>query len=248
MDIMDIMVEFHEDAERQGPGSDETTLQALQFLPVLDEGCRILDIGCGTGASTMVLAHHTKANITAIDMLPQFLEKLRSKLDQHGLTDRVQVMNCRMEELPFAEDSFDALWAEGSIYNIGFAQGLTAWKKYLKMGGYIAVSEVSWLTDSRPDELEQYWVNAYAEIDTIHNKLSVIKASGYDLLGYFVLPETCWTDHYYTPILARSQAFAERYKGQKEVEDFIQTGLEEAAIYEKYKTYYSYVFYIAQKP
>lgn len=75
-----------------------------------------------------------------------------------------------MDSLAFDESSFDVIWLESAIYNIGFEKGLSLWRKYLKDNGYIAVSEISWLTDTRPEEIEQYWVNAYPEIDTIENK------------------------------------------------------------------------------
>jgi hypothetical protein len=44
---------------------------------------------------------------------------------------------------------------------------LSLWRKYLKDDGYSAVSEISWLTDTGEDEIEQYWVNAYSKIDAI---------------------------------------------------------------------------------
>lgn len=42
-------------------------------------------------------------------------------------------------------------------------------KQFLKPEGMI-VSEVSWLTNTRPDEIEQFW-NFSAEIDTISIKI-----------------------------------------------------------------------------
>ena len=59
---------------------------------------------------------------------------------------------------------------QGAIYNIGFERGLNEWRKYLKTGGYIAVSESSWFTDKRPAEINDFWMNAYPEIDTIPNQ------------------------------------------------------------------------------
>ena len=72
-----------------------------------------------------------------------------------------------MDNLTFDKNSFDVIWSEGAIYNIGFEKGLSLWRNYLKDNGYIAVSEISWLIDTRPEEIQQYWVNAYPEIYTI---------------------------------------------------------------------------------
>lgn len=247
MDWIQFAIEFHKDAKRQGPGSDEATKKALGYLPELGADTKILDIGCGTGAQTMVLVKNTNAKIIAVDMLQEFLDQLQEKIDKNNLNHRVSAKQMLMDQLDFEENSFDVIWSEGAIYNIGFEKGLTEWRKYLKTGGYIAVSEISWLTGSRPKEIEEYWTNAYSEIDTIDAKLSVIKNCGYELIGHFVLPEDCWMDNYYLPIRSRSQAFLEKYNYREEVKEFIQMGLEEASMYEKYKQYYSYVFYIAKK-
>ena len=167
MDLMDYVIEFHKDAERQGPGNGEATRKALQYIPELGKNARILDIGCGTGAQTMVPAKNTKAQIIAVDMLQEFLDKLQEKIDRKNLSNRVVIKQGLMDNLDFQEKSFDVIWSEGAIYNIGFEKGLLEWKKYLKDNGYIVVSEISWLTDNRPKEIEEYWANAYPEIDTI---------------------------------------------------------------------------------
>ncbi|NLL39018.1 MAG: class I SAM-dependent methyltransferase [Clostridiales bacterium] len=97
-------------------------------------------------------------------MIPQFLEMLMKNAKENILIDRIVAEEMLMESLTFKENSFDVIWSEGAIYNIGFEKGLSLWRKYLKDYVYIAVSEISWLTDTRPDEIEQYWMNAYSQI------------------------------------------------------------------------------------
>ncbi len=247
MDLLQLIIEYHKDNKRQGPGSEEATLKALKLIPYLNEKTKVLDIGCGTGGQTITLAKNTEAQIIAIDMLPQFLEKLMKKAKENNLIDRIATKEMLMDRLVFDENSFDVIWSEGAIYNIGFEKGLSLWKKYLKDNGFIAVSEISWLTDTRPEEIQQYWVNAYPEIDTIENKLSVIEKCGYALVAHFVLDEKCWIDNYYQPLLENAEAFLKRYDYADEVKEFVEAGKIEANMYDQFKDYYSYVFYIAKK-
>ena len=247
MDLLELIIEFHKDNERQGPGSEEATLKALKLIPYLNEKTKILDIGCGSGGQTITLAKNTAAQITAVDMLPQFLETLMKKAKENNLLDRITAKEMLMDNLTFDKNSFDVIWSEGAIYNIGFEKGLSLWRNYLKDNGYIAVSEISWLTDTRPEEIQQYWVNAYPEIDTIENKLSVIEKCGYTSAVHFALDDKCWQDNYYQPILERSEAFLKKYDYADEVKEFVEAGKIEADMYNRFKDYYSYVFYIAKK-
>ena len=246
MDLLELIIEYHKDNERQGPGSEEATLKALSYIPGVNEETKILDIGCGTGGQTIILAKNTDAHITAIDMLPEFLEVLMKKAKEDNLINRITAKQMLMDNLTLEEKSFDIIWSEGAIYNIGFEKGLTLWRKYLKDNGYIAVSEISWLTDTRPEEIEQYWVNAYSEIDTIENKLSVIEKCGYTSVAHFVLNEKCWLN-YYQPLLENAEEFLKKYDYADEVKEFLELGKIEADMYNRFKDYYSYVFYIAKK-
>ena len=142
MDLLDLIIEYHKGNERQGPGSEEATLKALELIPYLDEKTKILDIGCGTGGQTITLARNIEAQITAVDMLPQFLETLKIKAKENNLINRITAIEMLMDSLSFDEGSFDVIWSEGAIYNIGFEKGLSLWRKYLKDNGYIDVSEI----------------------------------------------------------------------------------------------------------
>ena len=180
-------------------------------------------------------------------MLPQFLETLMKKAKENNLLDRITAKEMLMDNLTFDKNSFDVIWSEGAIYNIGFEKGLSLWRNYLKDNGYIAVSEISWLTDTRPEEIQQYWVSAYSEIDTVENKLAVIEKCGYTSVAHFALDDKCWKDNYYQPILERSEAFLKKYDYADEVKEFVEAGKIEADMYNRFKDYYSYVFYIAKK-
>ena len=57
---------------RQGPGTAASTRRALGLVPSVGPRTRVLDVGCGTGAQTLVLALSSPSHIVAVDNHPPF--------------------------------------------------------------------------------------------------------------------------------------------------------------------------------
>jgi len=239
--------EYFSSVERQGPGSPQVTIQALNFVDTLTENSRIADIGCGTGGQTMDLAQNAVGKITAIDLSPEYIEKLNKKAKQLNLQDKVKGIVGSMENLPFGQEEFDLIWSEGAIYHIGFERGLNEWRKFLKKGGYIAVSENTWFTDERPAEIQKFWQKAYPEIDTIPNKVAQMQKEGYMPVATFVLPENCWTEHFFPPFVSVQEIFLKKYAGNQAAENFIKHEQYVKELYYKYKAYFGLAFYIGKR-
>lgn len=242
-----LICEYFSAIERQGPGSPEVTLKALNFIDNLTGESRIADLGCGTGGQTMVLAQNAPGNFTGIDLFPAFIDLFNNNALKMGLHEKVNGVVGSMDSLPFQPEELDLIWSEGAIYNIGFERGLKEWRKFLKTGGYMAVTEVSWFTDERPSEIEKFWTDAYPEIDTIPNKIAQLQKGGYIPVATFILPENCWTDHFYAPQVAAQEAFLKKHAGNKTAEELVASERHEAQLYQKYKAFYGYVFYIGKK-
>jgi ubiquinone/menaquinone biosynthesis C-methylase UbiE len=243
-----LLIDLHKSANRQGPGGDAETEKALS-LAMIDRAkpLKIADIGCGTGASTLLLARLLNAQITAVDFLQDFLEVLESRAESMGLSEKITPLCCSMENLPFENEEFDVIWSEGAIYNIGFQRGVIDWNRYLKAGGLLIVSEITWITASRPSELQKHWEGEYPEIDVVSSKISVLEKNGYSPIGYFVLPQHCWLDNYYRPMQDSFQDFLNRNGNSEEARAIVEAESREIGLYEKYKAHYSYGVYIARK-
>lgn len=244
---VNLICDFFLNTNRQGPGSPEATLKALSFINNLTVQSLIADLGCGTGGQTMVLAQHTPGSITGLDFFPEFIECFNRNAEKLNLQDRVKGVVGSMDALSFEKESLDLIWSEGAIYNIGFERGINEWRNYLKTGGYIAVSESSWFTEERPAEIQQFWMDAYPEIDTIPNQVAKIQKAGYLPVATFVLPEKCWTEHYFLPQIAAREKFLNKYPGDKTAEALIASLQHEEVLYRKYKAFYGYTFFIAKK-
>ncbi len=249
MSEFELLVDLHQQTERQGPGAVDETRRALGFArrarPVIDT---VADIGCGSGASTLVLAEDLPAaRIVAVDLFTEFLGTLRTRAVVLGVSDRIETRQRSMDALAFEEKSLDLIWSEGAIYNIGFAAGVHDWRRFLKPGGILVVTEITWLTRSRPDEIENYWHTNYPEIDTAANKIAILEQSGYSLCAYFPLPASCWIDNYYRPLETHFDAFLARHDESDAARAIIDAEHEEIATYERFGRYYSYGTYVAMR-
>ena len=248
MNEMELMMHLHLNNDRQGPGSEEMNRLALDIARVDKAACyRMADLGCGTGAQTLTLAQELQGEIVAVDLFETFLEKMQERIHNAHLKASVTSLATSIDHLPFAEGEFDIIWSEGAVYNIGFRKGTGYWKNFLKEGGILAVSELSWTTGSRPNELEQFWKEAYPEVDTVSNKIRVLEDLGYKVLGHFILPEYCWMENYYLPLLERHPFFMKEFGHLEVARNIVSMDKQEVDFYKQYKDYYSYGFYIAQK-
>lgn len=243
-----LLVDFYVHAPHQGPGSEATTHKALAFTDLAHKkDLQIADIGCGTGSSALLLAEALNGQVTAVDIFPEFLQKLEARVQAHELKAALKTLPADMNALPFAAESLDLIWGEGSVYNIGFAEGVKKWSAFLKPQGYLAVSEIIWTTPERPEELEQYWAQAYAEMGNAADKINALEAAGYAVKGYFPLPPADW-EAYHQPLEAGFEAFLARNADKKDLaQQIIKETQYEIALFRKYPEHCTYGFFVAQK-
>lgn len=244
---LELICDYYLRLERQGPGSPEITRKALRFVNGLNDSSQIADIGCGSGGQTLELAQHVSGSILGIDMLRPFVDQLQKNAAKLGLQGRITAQTGPMERLLFEDEGLDLIWSEGAIYNMGFEKGLKAWKQFLKPGGYIAVSEISWFTDDRPAELDEFWMAAYPEIATLSGNVATMQRAGYEVIASFKLPENCWIENYYAPQEKIMEDFLKAHPGNAAAESLVAEQREEADLYRRFKEFYGYAFYIGKK-
>lgn len=248
MNELALLADLHRGGARQGPGGDAETRQAIALSGLAGgRELTIADIGCGTGASTLVLARELDATITAVDFLPDFLSELRRRAEQEGLSGQIETLAAPMEDLAFGDETLDAIWSEGAIYNMGFANAVRSWRRFLRPGGILAVSDLTWLTAERPAEIDEHWCREYPEVATASGKLAVLEVHGYSPIGYFALPVRCWLDNYYRPLQERFETFLARHDQSEAAQAIVATEEREIALYERFSAFVSYGYYVARK-
>lgn len=248
MDEMELLVEIYRPMHRQSPSSVQAFRTAIELAGLSHQvGLRIADIGCGTGAASIDLARELEADVVAVDLLGDFLAELRARAGDEGLHDRIATVQASMDDLPFTDGEFDVVWSEGAIYNMGFTEGVQAWRKLLRPGGVLVVSEITWTTAARPHAIEEFWSREYPQIDVASAKISVLEQAGYTPIGFFQLPRDCWEEGFYLPLAQRLDEVERRFGSDPIVVNLISSQRAEIDLYWRYREYFGYGMYIARQ-
>jgi ubiquinone/menaquinone biosynthesis C-methylase UbiE len=201
------------------------TRKAFKMLPKRPF-LRILDIGCGSGVPTMELAKLSDGNIVAIDNNQNVLDRLASKISKAGLSNRVKTEKCSMLNMDFPDESFDIIWAEGSIAVIGFERGLREWRRFLKAGGFLAVHD---------------------DLGDLTEKRKQISQCGYEPINHFVLSEDIWWNEYYAPLEKKFSEVRVKHTSDQKTIAVLNDDQREIDTFKRDPKRYRSVFFIMRK-
>jgi trans-aconitate methyltransferase len=247
---------FDPSLPRLNPGDEASTLRALNMFRSVGSGRegrtalrfrRILDLGCGCGGQTLSLARYTEGPILALDNHQAYLDELRRRAEASGLSGRIQAVLKDMRTLTTDDGPFDLIWSEGALFVMGFRDGLTACHSLLTPGGGLAVSELCWLRPDTPVDCRQFFSEVYPAMTDVEAALSAIRASDYELLGHFTVPESAWWTSYYHPVEQRLCLLRKRHAGNAENLSMIESVQKEIDIYRQYSAYYGSVFFVMRR-
>jgi SAM-dependent methyltransferase len=232
---------------RLGPGSRDATLRALSYVSLGQTNPRVLDIGCGTGAQTLDLARILMGAILALDNYQPFLDIIRSKAAKEPLRSIIEYYCGDMNNLAFAPGSFDLVWAEGSIYIIGFRKGLDAIRPLLKENGYAMFSDMNWLRDDPPKEAVELFRTECPDMMNVQQNIELIRRSSYELVQHFPLSEQEHWDFYYGPLEQRLASFRKEHAADQKAQDLFDSIQHEVDVYRRCSSFFGYTFYVMKK-
>ncbi|MDL5029204.1 MerR family transcriptional regulator [Vibrio sp. TMPB1044] len=210
-----------EGLERLGPGTAEDTLEVLVKVPSSPE--QVLEIGCGKGIATTVLAraikeHQADVQITAVDNDQPSLDILTQQAQASGLESNVQTVCASMMDLPFEAKSFDLIWSEGSAYIMGVQKALKQWRKLLTDDGILVVNDLVWNTENPSEPVKAFWQKEYPDMTTVPERIKQAKAEGYQVLDDFAMSDAGWLA-YYLPLQKQVEALKATMPNSKALTD-----------------------------
>ncbi|WP_129630147.1 SAM-dependent methyltransferase [Candidatus Oscillochloris fontis] len=244
----EIFFHVYEDLPRQGPGNRACAAQALSLCATLPDAPRVLDLGCGVGGQTLYLADLLpSATITAIDSHAPSIARLQAKIEERGLSGRINasVGNMGHPEQPAA--SFDLIWSEGALYNIGLRNALGICRHLLRPNGYLAFTDAIWRKENPPPEVRASFEMDYPEMGWLADDIAALDASGFELIVHFTLPDAAWWDDFYTPMERRITELRPTYIGDAEALAILDQLAAEPAMHRRYADFYAYEFFVVRR-
>jgi cyclopropane-fatty-acyl-phospholipid synthase len=99
--------------------AQEAKLEMVCRKLALQEGERVLDVGCGWGSFPLWAATRHRANVVGITLSPPQAEKARQRAEAAGVADRVEIRVMDYRDL--AGERFDAIASIGMVEHVGAA-------------------------------------------------------------------------------------------------------------------------------
>lgn len=245
--FLDLFFELFEGLPRQGPGNRTSTARALSLCRDLPAAPAVLDLGCGGGAQTLCLSELTSGTILAMDSHAPSIANLRAKLAARGLSQRIQAQVGDMAHPNLPPGSFDIIWSEGALYNIGIENALRICHELLRPGGNLAFSDAVWRKEDPPLQVKASFDMDYPTMGWVQDVLVAIESCGFEQLGHFTLPDEAWWSDFYTPMQHRIDELRVKFVNDPEALSILDQLAQEPESHRRFSDYYAYEFFVARR-
>jgi SAM-dependent methyltransferase len=129
---------FPGDARR--PFSSEIATRRFAKVAQLEEGGRVLELGCGpSGPASVVLAQEFGCSVVAADADETLLIHMRDRVRSLGLDGRVEVRRVDLRKPAFREGEFDAILCQGRIF-LALADAVGTFRPLLAHNGRLGLT------------------------------------------------------------------------------------------------------------
>lgn len=210
--------EDHHREAHLAPMTDELLHLAIRGLE-LPEKPRVLDLCCGLGGASRLMAREYGAGCTGIDNSEELLRIARERTLAEGLDELVDFRDGDARHIELTNGIFDlVLGLGGTLSYIGRPEGLERIRQLLKPGGALLFTDLIYLDSPAPEEVVRVLeekapgnepkalklepaVRAVFEegvfrFETEHSYRALLHGFGYDVVYTFPVPESGWNAYY----------------------------------------------------
>jgi len=169
--MLDRMNQSHAPLRRWG-------LPHIEWTP----GMRILDAGCGGGATIAEMFAYAKdAMIDGVDYSDVSVEASR-KLNKERLGHRCEIKKADVTHLPYVDDTFDLVTAVETVYFWpDIAAALREIRRVLKPYGVIAILNEG----SDPDTLDWPEIDGFMKIYRPEELTALLREAGFNAIRFY---------------------------------------------------------------
>lgn len=137
------------------PGGFALTRRTAE-LAGLRRGMKVLDVSSGRGTQSIFYAKAFGARVTGLDLSDEMVEAARRNAESSGAADLVEFIKGDSQDLPFADNTFDAVINECAVGIPDDSQKvLSEMMRVLKPGGSVAIHESTWKRELSPGGKEE---------------------------------------------------------------------------------------------
>jgi cyclopropane fatty-acyl-phospholipid synthase-like methyltransferase len=181
----------HSDHHIMNPLSSQKLARIVDYLR-LQEGERVIDVGCGKGSLLRAIAQTHRVEIVGLELNPAFADAARVALGEQALVGAVRIVEGPALDFDVAPGSLDVAACIGATFALGgFEPSLDWLAQAVRSGGRIAIGEPFARRDVSL-EVRQRWPEYQRCLADIGNAL---EARGLILTGLVASSESDW-DHY----------------------------------------------------
>ena len=175
--------------ELQNPTSGEK-IRLLGKRLGLGPESQVLDLAAGRGGPALVLAESFGCRVTCVEQASEFASAARRRVDEAGLTQRIDVIEADARSFLFEAESYDAALCLGASFVWdGLGGTLEALRPAVRPGGFVVVGEPYWRTWPLPEDFEprEDW-----DFVALAETLQRFEAAGLAPVGFIASSEDDW--------------------------------------------------------
>ncbi len=154
----------------------------LLALCGISSDMRVLDVGCGAGATACHIAKRYGCWVTGVDIMESMVERSIERAHREGLEGRTEFRVADAQDLPFEDNTFDIVITESvTVFPPDKQTAVSEYVRVTVPGGHVGLNETTWLKTPVPQEMVAYIAQDLAMNATVLDKdgwVDLLKSAG----------------------------------------------------------------------